>query len=119
MLERTETFEGSWNSEEAPLNASPTLAQKIKDICNDLMSHFHKFASKLEIKRVILTFKVDVKGDIWFLWCNALRVVSRIPNSLDILRNTVTKTTKNSHKKKRARFALDTHGHTDFSCFFL
>eukprot|EP00741_Cyanophora_paradoxa_P019642 tig00021135_g18960.t1 len=106
MFDRATTFEAAWHlSETAPV-ASPSLRHNLLQICDNIHAHVYRVSpQRYKITRMVMNFKQDAQGNLWFLWCSSIRLEKpggsdgpRLPLSLQAL----YQMPKGDRRKKKA-----------------
>mmetsp|Transcript_47542 Transcript_47542/g.152345 ORF Transcript_47542/g.152345 Transcript_47542/m.152345 type:complete len:588 (-) Transcript_47542:122-1885(-) len=72
---RCVTFEGADHmSDSVPLSGQ-ALASTVQRACNRIVEHVYESSgTEYRISRMVVNFKVDKEGRLWFLWCSSLRL---------------------------------------------
>ena len=80
--ERSCTYEGSEIYSESQALRGEYLTQQMQQQANSLAYHISNLTFELKIvDRMVLNFKCDKNGQLWFLWCSGLRLkLSEQPN---------------------------------------
>ena len=76
LYDRGVTFEGPpFYSEEALV--APHIRYQVEAACKGMVQHLF-VTHKIAVRRIVLYFKVDHHGDLWFLWSSSIRVHSNL-----------------------------------------
>eukprot|EP01002_Notosolenus_urceolatus_P015566 NODE_824_length_1756_cov_33.110721_g676_i0.p1 GENE.NODE_824_length_1756_cov_33.110721_g676_i0~~NODE_824_length_1756_cov_33.110721_g676_i0.p1 ORF type:complete len:508 (-),score=114.65 NODE_824_length_1756_cov_33.110721_g676_i0:63-1586(-) len=74
LQRRGQTFEGTYrNSEPSPL-VSGIVLDELTRTSNMIAQHF-RHVSDYTVRKMVLNFKIDAHGTIWFLYCSSISVV--------------------------------------------
>jgi len=75
VYERACTFEGPANYATSHKVRSEYITHQLITQANSIAYHIQNITFELKvIDRMVLNFKVDKQGRMWFLWCSSLRV---------------------------------------------
>ncbi|KAL1521379.1 hypothetical protein AB1Y20_021045 [Prymnesium parvum] len=64
----------------------PLVPRLVQTACREIVKHTAAISSGgINIKRMVINFKMDQKERLWLLWCTTLRYASNIPRPLHVV----------------------------------